>query len=173
MPKALLPVAGEPIVFRQLHLLQRYGVKRVVVLAGHLADALREKIEPAAARLGLELHVLVESEPLGTCGGLHAARGLLGKEHFLFFCGDIAVEMDLERLIEVHMESAAAATVSIAFSKVSPLPAAVVAMRRLRSAGPMNSPSMPAIEAISSALATACGVSTWVSTKVSWLASVL
>ena len=83
VPKALLPVAGEPIIFRQLHLLQRYGVKRVVVLAGCLADVLRQKIEPEAARLGLELHVLVESEPLGTCGGLHAARALLGKEHFV------------------------------------------------------------------------------------------
>lgn len=111
VPKALLPVAGEPIIFRQIHLLQRYGVKRVVVLAGHLAEALREKLEPEAARLGLELHILVEAQPLGTCGGLHAARELLAKEHFFFFCGDIAVEMDLERLIEVHMESAAAATV--------------------------------------------------------------
>lgn len=110
LPKALLPVAGEPVVFRQMRLLRRYGVEDMVVLAGHLADTLREAVEPEAKRLGLGLRFLVETSPLGTAGGLHAARGVLGKEHFFFLCGDIAVEMDLERLVEVHIESAAAAT---------------------------------------------------------------
>ncbi|MBI3178547.1 MAG: HAD-IIIA family hydrolase, partial [Deltaproteobacteria bacterium] len=113
VPKALLPVAGEPIIFRQMRLLRRYGVRDAVVLAGHLADTLREAIEPEAKRLGLGLHFLVEQTPLGTGGGLHHARGILGKEHFFFFCGDIAVDMDLERLIEAHIESAAAATIVV------------------------------------------------------------
>jgi D,D-heptose 1,7-bisphosphate phosphatase len=78
-----------------------------------LADALREAIEPEAKRLGLGLHFFVERVPLGTGGGLNDARAILGKEHFFFFCGDIAVEMDLERLVEAHVESAAAATLVV------------------------------------------------------------
>lgn len=113
LPKALLPVAGEPILFRQLRLLKRYGVDDVLVLAGHLADTLRAAVEPGAAEIGVRITMLVEDSPLGTGGGLHAARDLLGKEHFFFLCGDIAMDMDLERLVEVHMESAAAATLVV------------------------------------------------------------
>ncbi|NUM55111.1 MAG: HAD-IIIA family hydrolase [Candidatus Hydrogenedentes bacterium] len=111
LPKALLPVAGEPIVFRQLRLLKRYGVEHVVVLAGHLADTLRASVEPEAKHLGLALEFVVEATPLGTGGGLHALRDCFGKDHFLFLCGDIALDMDLERLVDEHMESAAAATI--------------------------------------------------------------
>ena len=113
LPKALLPVAGEPIIFRQMRLLRRYGVEDVVVLAGHLAETLREAIEPEAARLGLGLHFFIEPEPLGTAGGLDFARAILGRDHFFFLCGDIAVDMDLERLVGAHVESAAAATLVV------------------------------------------------------------
>ena len=112
-PKALLPVAGEPILFRQMRLLRRHGVEDVVILAGHLSDALRDAVEPEAKQLGMGLHFLVERSPLGTAGGLNGAREILGKEHFYFLCGDIAVEMDLERLVDAHIESAAAATLVV------------------------------------------------------------
>lgn len=113
IPKALLPVAGEPIIVRQMRLLRRYGVEDIAILAGHLAETLREAVRPEAERLGLGTHFFVEPRPLGTAGGLLAARELLGREHFLFLCGDIAVEMDLDRLIESHYESACAATLVV------------------------------------------------------------
>src|SRR5689334_5309448 len=40
IPKALLPVAGVPILFRQLQVLAREGIAAVTVLAGHLGDQL-------------------------------------------------------------------------------------------------------------------------------------
>ena len=55
IPKALLPVGGVPIIFRQMRVLRREGVTRVSVLAGHLGDQLRPALEPEAAALGLEL----------------------------------------------------------------------------------------------------------------------
>ena len=36
IPKALLPVGGVPIIFRQMRVLRREGVTRISVLAGHL-----------------------------------------------------------------------------------------------------------------------------------------
>ncbi|MBM3290475.1 MAG: HAD-IIIA family hydrolase, partial [Candidatus Hydrogenedentes bacterium] len=112
LPKALLPVAGDPLAFRQMRLLRRYGVEDVVFLAGHLAETLREAVAPEAKRLGLGLHFLIEQGPLGDAGGLHNARALLGKEHFFFLAAG-AIDMDLERLVEVHIESAAAATLVV------------------------------------------------------------
>ncbi len=113
MPKALVPVAGVPIIHRQFRLLKRYGLTEVVVTAGHLADALTAGIEPEAERLGLHLHVRVEDSPLGTGGGLPAAQDVLGDEPFLALCGDIAVDMDFDRLRDHHKETNADATIVV------------------------------------------------------------
>ncbi|MBZ5639686.1 MAG: HAD-IIIA family hydrolase [Acidobacteriia bacterium] len=111
IPKALVPVAGEPIVFRQLELLARHGVREVAVLAGHLADELRAGMAPRARELGIELRFFVERTPLGTAGGLPAARAFLAGTDFVVIYADVAVEMDLDRLRDRHRESGAAATI--------------------------------------------------------------
>lgn len=113
VPKALLPVAGIPIIHRQFHLLKRYGFSEVLLTAGHLADALHAGCATEADRLGLALHVAVEPKPLGTGGGLPALRNLLDSESFLVLCGDIAVDMDLVRLATFHQRSKADATVVV------------------------------------------------------------
>ena len=72
IPKALLPVAGVPIIFRQMRVLRREGISQVSVLAGHLGDRLERDLAPEAAVLELSLQVIVEPEPLGTAGCLTA-----------------------------------------------------------------------------------------------------
>src|SRR5258708_8280372 len=72
IPKALVPVAGVPIILRQMRVLKREGVDKVTVLAGHLGDQLRPELAPEAAALDLSLQVVVEREPLGTAGCLTA-----------------------------------------------------------------------------------------------------
>src|SRR5580693_4398776 len=72
IPKALLPVAGVPIVFRQMRVLRREGVERLTVLAGHLGDQLAEPLGTEARALGLNLDIRIEAEPLGTAGCLAA-----------------------------------------------------------------------------------------------------
>src|SRR5256885_1841205 len=70
IPKALLPVADVPIIFRQMRVLRREGVTRVSVLAGHLGDQLQRALAPEAAALDLVLRIVVEPTPLGTAGCL-------------------------------------------------------------------------------------------------------
>ena len=111
IPKALVPVAGTPIVFRQMDLLVRSGVTDVAVIAGHLAEQLRLAMTPHAAALGLGLRFFVEREARGTAGGLLAAREYLSGDEFLVLYGDIAVEMDLARLVSFHRAAAAVATI--------------------------------------------------------------
>ncbi len=111
IPKALIPVAGEPIVFRQLQLLARYGVHDVAVLAGYLANLLREKMLPKANTLDVHLEFFVEDELLGTAGYFLAASDFLSGDDFFVLYGDVAVEMDLTRLLSFHRSKKAMATI--------------------------------------------------------------
>ena len=63
IPKALLPVAGVPIIFRQMRVLRREGVTRLSVLAGHLGD----RLEPV-------LHVRSEQILVYLCRSLLRRR---------------------------------------------------------------------------------------------------
>src|SRR5580704_19671033 len=91
MPKALLPVAGVPIIFRQLRTWRREGVTTITVLAGHLGDRLMGPLAEATRALGVALDVLVENEPLGTAGCL----SLLGApgQATLIINGDLLFDM--------------------------------------------------------------------------------
>lgn len=111
IPKALVPVAGESVVFRQLELLARYGVCDVTVLAGYLGELLKEKMVPKAAALGMHLEFFMEDEALGTAGCLREAHDLLSRDEFFVLYGDVAIEMDIMRLLAFHREKKGVATV--------------------------------------------------------------
>lgn len=111
MPKALVPVAGEPIVFRQFELLRRHGVQEIAMMAGYLSDVLLDAVRPRMRELGLTLHPFVEPEALGTAGALGLARERLSDNDFLVLYGDIAIEMDLNALVHFHQQHHAVLTV--------------------------------------------------------------
>ena len=111
IPKALVPVAGIPIIFRQLWLLKQYEVKEVAVMGGHLADALVNEVQKESQRLGINVQLFIEDKPLGTAGGFHAAYNFFSEGNFFVFYGDVAVEMNLNRLIAFHRGKQAIVTI--------------------------------------------------------------
>jgi histidinol-phosphate phosphatase family protein len=109
IPKALLPVAGVPIIFRQMRVLRREGVTRVSVLAGHLGEQLRPALEAEASTLGLPLQVIVEPKPLGTAGCLAALDP--GTQDILIVYGDMLFDLTLPPVLEFHRRKNALVTV--------------------------------------------------------------
>ena len=109
IPKALLPVGGVPIIFRQMRVLRREGVTRVSVLAGHLGDRLRPALEPEAATLGLKTQIIIEPTPLGTAGCLCALNP--GLEETLVVYGDMLFDIALAPLGEFHRRQEALLTI--------------------------------------------------------------
>ncbi|MFO1248268.1 MAG: HAD-IIIA family hydrolase [Alphaproteobacteria bacterium] len=108
IPKALLPVAGTPILFRQLAVLAREGVTHVTVLAGHLGEQIEPALQAEAARLSLTASVIREAVPLGTAGCLTA---LNVTADMLIVYGDMLFDMDLSRLAAAHAASGAELTI--------------------------------------------------------------
>jgi D-sedoheptulose 7-phosphate isomerase len=78
LPKALVPVAGEPFVAHQLRRLRSQGVERVVLLVGYRGEQIRDYIGSGSA-FGIDIAYSFDGEKLlGTGGALRAALPLLG-----------------------------------------------------------------------------------------------
>lgn len=99
-PKALVDVAGTPLIVRQFEVLKRYGVERVLILSGHLGDELAAELGDGR-RYGIEISYIKEEAPLGTAGALRAAEAQLDDAFYVAY-GDIVVDMDFGRLSAFH-----------------------------------------------------------------------
>jgi NDP-sugar pyrophosphorylase family protein len=111
-PKALIPIAGRPLITYQIGLLAGAGVERVVVSCARGAGA---EFERELAGRGVEIVAVEEAEPLGRGGGLrHGASALGGGRDVYALNGDELVSLDLAALLERHRTSGAAATITVA-----------------------------------------------------------
>jgi NDP-sugar pyrophosphorylase family protein len=113
-PKAMVPVAGTPIIGYQLAWLAEHGVKRVVLSVGYKADMIRDYVSDGS-RFGIDASYAVEDEPLGRGGGLKfAARMLPEKDaRFLALNGDVITRFALPELAKHHYHLGGAVTIAL------------------------------------------------------------
>ena len=69
LPKALVPVAGRPMIDYPLLLLKHYGIKEIIINLHHLGGKI-EKHLGTGAKLGLKICYSREAALLDTGGGL-------------------------------------------------------------------------------------------------------
>ena len=94
LPKALIPVEGEPFLAHQLRGLRDDGVREVVLLTGYGADAIRAFAGDGGA-FGLRVRYSEDGDaPRGTAGALVRALPLLGEAFFTVY-GDALLSADL------------------------------------------------------------------------------
>lgn len=112
-PKAMVEVAGRPIIDHQLEWLAGHGVEHVVVSCGYKAEVLRDHLEARTEGPGVTL--LVEDEPLGRGGALrYAAAGLSNPEAPYFALnGDVLTWFDLTELTAHHRARGGLATLAL------------------------------------------------------------
>ena len=116
VPKALLEVAGEPFLFRQLRLLRGRGVERAVICAGHMVEQIRPALaggETSHWRNWPEIAWSEDGEKaLGTGGALKKALPALGNV-FMVLYGDSWLEMDYPAVADAFLRSGAPALMSV------------------------------------------------------------
>lgn len=96
LPKALVPVCGQPLLYHTLNKLKAAGYTDVVVNIHHFPDLIREYL--ASHDFGLNIAISDESETLlETGGGIQHARPLLEPlgEPFLVHNVDIVSNLDI------------------------------------------------------------------------------
>lgn len=96
MPKALVPVAGVPLLERVISKLEDAGYDDIVVNAFHFAEQIDRFVASRSGRARIAVSHEV-GEPLETGGGIrHAAALLAGSGRFLVHNVDILSNLDME-----------------------------------------------------------------------------
>jgi mannose-1-phosphate guanylyltransferase/phosphomannomutase len=113
VPKALLPIVGQPMLALVVRLLSQHGVDRCVVTLQHQASVVLKYF--SADRIeGVALRFLTEPRPLGTAGSVRYAQTWLEDEDTLVISGDCLTDMNLRALQDRHREAQADLTIALA-----------------------------------------------------------
>lgn len=111
IPKALLPVAGRPVLDYQIDLLRRSGIADMTVVTGHLGEKIRDWLGDGRGR-GVRVRYFEEASPLGTGGALAEFAGRLD-ESFIVMYGDLMLDIDIARLVRFHRYHQAICTLTV------------------------------------------------------------
>lgn len=101
IPKPLIPVAGMPILEREIRSLCAQGFKDIILTVGYLADKIIAYFGDGS-QFGAKIDYFVEKSPLGNAGALFRLREKIGDELFLLLNADAAFDVDFNRLVAFH-----------------------------------------------------------------------
>lgn len=108
-PKALVPVAGRPMIEYALLLLRHYGIDDIVINLHHFGAAIESHLGNGR-KLGLRINYSHELELLDTGGGLLKAKPFLQDAAFIVINTDAMIDLNLAELIAFHEQRKASAT---------------------------------------------------------------
>jgi len=95
-PKPMAPVAGKPFLEILLQALAQKGFKRVVLSLGFLAHKVTAHFEARFA--GMDLHYVIEDQPLGTGGAVRLALESCLHDHIFVFNGDTFLDLEVNAI---------------------------------------------------------------------------
>lgn len=101
IPKPLIPVAGMPILEREIRSLCAQGFKDIILTVGYLADKIISYFGDGS-QFGAKIDYYVEESPLGNAGALFRLREKIGDEPFLLLNADAAFDVDFNRMVAFH-----------------------------------------------------------------------
>jgi NDP-sugar pyrophosphorylase family protein len=109
IPKAMVPVAGRPMIEYPLLLLRHYGITEIIINLHHCGNKIEEHFGDGKA-LGLKLNYSREERLLDTGGGLVRARPFLDGETFFVVNSDVLIDISLRDLLAYHRKKKATVT---------------------------------------------------------------
>jgi NDP-sugar pyrophosphorylase family protein len=124
-PKALVEVCGRTLLEITLARLRDFGIRDVIINLHHYADMVIDRVK-AAGNFGMHIEFSLEEILLDTGGGLKKAACFLGnssaeqeEDPFILHNVDVISTIDLQRMVEVHKENHALATLAVQERKSS------------------------------------------------------
>jgi NDP-sugar pyrophosphorylase family protein len=110
-PKVLADVRGRPLLAYLLDSLEKKGFHRVILSIGYMAEMIIQTIDHRHG--SLQIDYSVETEPLGTGGGLKLASIQAKSENVLVLNGDSFCGFDAPDLFAFHSAQHANGTIAV------------------------------------------------------------
>lgn len=113
-PKALVEIAGHPLLEIALRRLREFGIRDVIVNVHHFADVVIDYLKKND-NFGMRIEISREEVLLDTGGGLKKAAWFFttSTEPFLLHNVDVLSTIDLHRMLQFHLQSQALATLAV------------------------------------------------------------
>lgn len=101
IPKPLIPIAGIPILEREICSLREQGFVDIIITVSYLHKKIEDYFKDGK-HLGVNISYFVEKAPLGNAGALFKLKRQLGKEPFLLLNADAMFDVDFNRMVRFH-----------------------------------------------------------------------
>ena len=112
IPKPMLLLNGKPMLQWQIENVSRYGIKKFVIIIGHLGEKIKEHFEDGS-RFGVHITYIEEKEPLGSAGSLFYLKNRIQDQPFLLIFGDVMFDLAWDRMIDFHESRDSTATLLV------------------------------------------------------------
>ena len=109
IPKPMVPVDGKPLLEYQVEALKEYGIKKIVMIVGHLGEKIMDHFKDGKD-FGVDIDYIVEKEPLGTAGAFYYLKDKTDAKDFLLIFGDVFFDIDFDRMEDFHFKNDALTT---------------------------------------------------------------
>lgn len=97
--KQLIPVGGEPILFRAIESIREAGIDEVGIVVGATAEEVRAAVGDGS-RWGVRVTYIHQEAPLGLAHAVLTAREFVRGQPFLMYLGDNVLLEGLTRFVE-------------------------------------------------------------------------
>ena len=100
IPKPMLPIAGKPVLEREIECLRDQGYKDIIITVSHLGTLIMDYFGDGT-KFGVSIQYFNETVPLGNAGALYQMKDIL-TEDFLLINADAIFDIDVNRFVDFH-----------------------------------------------------------------------
>lgn len=112
IPKPMLKLNGKPLLQWQIENVAAFGIKRFVIIIGHLGEKIREYFGNGES-FGVEIEYIEEKQPLGSAGALYYLKETHTNDDFWLIFGDVMFDLAWDRMVSFHEEKKALGTLLV------------------------------------------------------------
>lgn len=111
VPKCMAPVLDKPFLGYVLQWLEQQQCSRVVLSLGHLHEVILQWLP--TQHFSMTIDYVIETEPLGTGGGIQLAMQQCKSAHVAVLNGDTMFQVSMASLMAFHIQNKAMTTLAL------------------------------------------------------------
>lgn len=111
LPKPMADINGKPFLAYLLNFLIEQGIEKAILSVGYKHEVIKSYFKDRYKSLKIEYSI--ETEPLGTGGGIKKAVGLSGSETVFVLNGDTFFNISLKKLLQFHHANRSDITIAL------------------------------------------------------------